>query len=75
MNDKERVILRTMAVDDLYKLGQIAYQLNETPNVIGKYLKHLVYKGVVHKQAKGKYDLNDPVFKSWLKMGSHSLWC
>jgi AAA+ ATPase superfamily predicted ATPase len=67
LNDKERVILKTMAMGDVDKPSAIAHQLNETPNVIGKYLEHLVYKGVIHKQTKGKYDVTDPVFKSWLR--------
>lgn len=67
LNDKERAILRTMAMGDLDKLSEIAHQLNETPNVISKYLEQLVYKGVIQKQTKGRYDITDPVFESWLK--------
>ncbi|MCK4417448.1 MAG: hypothetical protein KAV99_04715, partial [Candidatus Latescibacteria bacterium] len=68
LNDKQRAILRTMAMGDLDKLSEIAHQLNETPNVVGKYLEHLVYKGVIQKQTKGRYDITDPVFNSWLKV-------
>jgi len=67
LNDKERAILRTMAIGDLNKLSEIAHQLNETPNVISKYLEQLVYKGVIDKQTKGRYDITDPVFNSWLR--------
>ena len=67
LNDKQRAILRTMAIGDLDKLSEIAHQLNETPNVISKYLEHSVYNGVIDKQTKGRYDITDPVFNSWLK--------
>ena len=67
LNDRERAILKTMSLYNLNKLSEIAHNLNEGSNVVGKYIEYLTYKGIINKQTKGIYEIADPVFEDWIK--------
>jgi len=36
-------------------------------NVTGRFLEYLIAKGVVYKESKGIYQMEDKVFKEWIK--------
>jgi len=66
-SSRERKVLVTMAKNNLCKLNEIARQLEQGLNVVGRYLEYLVKKGVITKENRGIYKFVDPVFEKWVK--------
>lgn len=66
-SNKERLILFQMAYNDLKTPSEIQRQIQESTNIISRYLNYFLLKGVLEKKAKGVYVFTDPIFKTWLK--------
>lgn len=65
---KERVILKTMAIQGIEKISEIAkaqheYFISNTQTFVNT----LMEKGVLTKETRGVYKFTDPIFKIWLK--------
>jgi len=63
---EKRIILK-MAKEDLSRVSDISRAINESMNVTGRFLEYLMNKGVVFKEKKGVYKIEDRVFREWLR--------
>ncbi len=66
LSPKERLIVKTMARNEVYSLSKIARAMKENPTNIGWFLNDLEDKGVLIKEGPGRYRFMDPIFKKWL---------
>ncbi len=66
LGPKERKIVSLVASQDLSSPSQIARAMGQQPNKIAMYLEYLEEKGVIERPERGRYELSDPVFKTWL---------
>lgn len=63
---KERKIILAIA-HEKYTPTDLARAAEENVNTVGTYLLYLIEKGIVRKEERGKYILEDPIFKQWLQ--------
>ncbi|MCK4491123.1 MAG: ATP-binding protein [Candidatus Altiarchaeales archaeon] len=66
LSPKERLIVKTMAKNEVYVLSEIAKAMGENPTNISWFLNDLEDKGVLIKEDPGRYMFMDPIFKKWL---------
>ncbi len=66
LSPKERLIVKTMAKNDVYILSEIAKAMKENPTNISWFLNDLEDKGVLIKEGPGRYGFMDLIFKKWL---------
>lgn len=66
LSPKERVIVKTMAKNEVYSLSEIAKAMKDNPTNISWFLNDLEDKGVLIKEDPGRYRFMDPIFKKWL---------
>lgn len=67
LSSVERRIALKMAKQDLTRISIIGKAIGESMNVTGRFLEYLINKGVVYKESKGIYHMEDKVFKEWIK--------
>jgi len=67
LSSVERRIVLKMAKQDLTKISDTSRAIEESMSVTGRFLGYLITKGVVYKESKGIYQMEDKVFKKWLK--------
>lgn len=67
LTPKEKIVVRAMAVEDVHTPTKIARKIKETLANTGSILGYLEEKGVIIKKERGFYELEDHVFKEWIK--------
>lgn len=64
---KERKIVLAIA-QGKHTPSVLASAAEESVNTIGTYLLYLIEKGIVRKEERGMYFLEDPIFAQWLQL-------
>ncbi len=67
MSTVEKKIILKMAKENITKISEISRAITEDMNITGRFLEYLINKGFVYKEERGIYNIEDPVFKEWLK--------
>jgi len=67
LSSVEKRIVSKMAKENLTRISDISRAINEDMNVTGRFLEYLINKGVVFKEKKGIYQIEDKVFKEWIR--------
>lgn len=67
LSSKERLIIVDMAINDTSAPSEIGSNIDEDRSTVGTYMDYLEKKAVVRKEGRGKYSLEDPIFKMWIE--------
>lgn len=68
LSAREKSVLLVIVKKDVHHLSEIAKELNENMNVVGRYIEYLLNKGIVVKESRGIYYITDPIFCKWLNL-------
>jgi len=67
LSPKERLIVVDMAINNTSRPSDIGSNIGEDRSTIGTYMDYLGKKAVVRKEGRGKYSLEDSIFKMWVE--------
>ncbi|HII72170.1 TPA: ATP-binding protein [Candidatus Woesearchaeota archaeon] len=67
LSTKERIILFTMAKASVNTPSTIAKEIDYSQTSVRRFLTIMEEKGFVSLKARGRFEIDDPVFERWLK--------
>lgn len=67
LSPKERLIVVDMSTNNTSAPSEIGSNIGEDRSTVGTYIDYLEKKAVVKKEGRGKYSLEDQIFKMWIE--------
>jgi len=67
LSPKERLIVVDMAINNTSSPSEIGSNVSEDRSTVGTYMDYLEKKAIVKKEKRGRYLIEDPIFKMWIE--------